>query len=267
MLWVLRRFSLVGVIWINFVSNIVTLLLALLLTLPHIYRRNLSHRSFEFNYHTLIEDLRYGLSAHIGTLQPFTNLNIDILILSLLISSEEMGYYVVALAAAQILNAQGNAIGLVVLPEIAKLEDLVERKNLIMNSGFLAGVIGGLAATVVFVWAKPLLRTIYGEAFTPAVPILRILVVGAMIGMLHRIIADGLRGMGQPFSSTISEVAGSFCGIVGMIIFVPKYGALGAAYSMVVGSMLSLSLVVFILVKRLLSVKSSQVLNNHFKKS
>jgi len=267
MLWVLRRFSLVGVIWINFVSNIVTLLLALLLTLPHIYRRNLSHRSFEFNYHTLIEDLRYGLSAHIGTLQPFTNLNIDILILSLLISSEEMGYYVVALAAAQILNAQGNAIGLVVLPEIAKLEDLVERKNLIMNSGFLAGVIGGLAATVVFVWAKPLLRTIYGEAFTPAVPILRILVVGAMIGMLHRIIADGLRGMGQPFSSTISEVAGSFCSIVGMIIFVPKYGALGAAYSMVVGSMLSLSLVVFILVKRLLSVKSSQVLNNHFKKS
>src|SRR5438034_8684574 len=102
----------------NLFSNLATLVLALTLLAPKLRREPDWHASFDLS--ALRRDLGYGLSAHLGTLQPFTGLRVDVLLLAVLLTSHDLGLYMAALAGAGLINAQGTALGMVVMPEVAK---------------------------------------------------------------------------------------------------------------------------------------------------
>ncbi|MET0817138.1 MAG: hypothetical protein ABWZ67_06260, partial [Solirubrobacteraceae bacterium] len=52
-----------------------------------------------------------------------------------------------------------------------------------------------------------LLPFLFGSAFEEAIPMSRILLVGALFLSLRRVLTDGARGLGRPTIGTIAEVA------------------------------------------------------------
>lgn len=239
--WALGRISVESVVVANLLSNVLTLTLALTLTLPMLVcLRRESNRGW-FSTKTLWSDARYGLTAHIGTLQPFSGLQIDVLALTMLVGVHDLGLYMAALAGASLLRAQGYALGQVVLPEVAKCSQHHAQMKIIFRFAGLAALGGALALLVVLFWATPLLRLVYGNTFVPASLILRVLTFAGLLGAIYRVLADGLRGMGRPFASTVAELAGLAIGVPALAMGIPIWGALGAALAVAAASAGSLT--------------------------
>lgn len=239
-LWGTHHLTLRGVILANILSNVLTLGLACGLTLPDLTRRGRRSQVAWFDLRKLMADARYGLSAHIGTLQPFSGLRLDVLVLSILVPAHELGLYMVALAAASVLRAQGSALGQVTLSEVARCSIRQEQIRMIWRSVVMAAVGGAIAWLIVWLWATPLLRLIYGEPFMPAGSTLKMLVFSGVLGVIYRVAADGLRGMGYPLISTVAEVVSLLVGLIGLIILVPDHGIYGAAIAVALSSTASL---------------------------
>lgn len=238
--WAIQRFNVESVVLANILSNVLTLSLAMVLTLPPLWR--LAHRVSEswIGFANLRGNLRYGLSAQIGTLQPFSGLRLDVLALTILSTTHDLGLYMAALAGAGLIRAQGYALGQVVLPEVAKRKRRFEQWRIIRRAMILAGVGGCVAFIIVLFAAAPLLSLIYGKPFVPAAPILKILVAAGTVGAVYRILADGLRGMGKPGISTLAEIIGVGVGVLGLAVFIPTRGVSGAALAVLVASVASL---------------------------
>lgn len=240
-----------AVVAANLLANAATLVLATVLFTSMLRRQ--SRRTIDkgrwFDPRALMQDLRYGLSAHIGTLQPFNRLRVDVLVLTVLLSAHDVGLYMVALAGANLLRAQGFAFGLIAMPEMARERDPGRRKRTLFRLGGATAVITGAAAVVALVWARPLLRLVYGADFTAAAPILRVMVVGGTAAALYRVLGDGLRGAGYPLRSTVAEVIGLAVGVPALAILTPLAGATGAAVAVAMASFVSLGVVAHALLR------------------
>ncbi|MHB1945328.1 MAG: lipopolysaccharide biosynthesis protein [Metallibacterium sp.] len=242
--WTMHRITVVSVVSINILSNVVALTLALTLALPSLRRLSVGSSIKWLQLKNLRGNLRYGLSAQIGTLQPFSGMQLDVLALSSLVTTHGLGLYMAALAGANLIRAQGYAVGQVVLPEVARMDDAVQQWRIIRRSMILMGLAGAVGFLVVMIAAQPLLVIIYGGDFAQASSMLKILVAAGVVGAVYRILADGLRGMGKPGVSTIAELAGLVAGIAGLALLIPLQGEAGAAWAVLWASAVSLAVAI-----------------------
>lgn len=236
------RMTVGGALAANLFSNLATLLLSLILVAPLVRTRQEGHKLF--NIAALKGDLRYGLSAHLGTIQPFDGLRVDVLLLTLLLTAHDLGIYMAALAGAALIKAQGIALGMVVMPEVAKRANHKAQRMIVMRFAGFALLLGTLTGAVAFIWAEQLVGLIYGEKFTGAASTLRILVLGAIVASLYRVLADGLRGMGQPISGTVAELVSLAVGVPAILLLASSDGADGAAIAVALASVGALAVAV-----------------------
>src|SRR5690606_26012281 len=190
-----------------------------------------------FDFRLLQRDLRYGLSAHLGAIQPFSSLRIDVLLLTLLLTSHEVGLYVAASAGSALIRTQGTALGMVLMPEVAKRVDRKGRYSVIGRFGALGLLLGGLTAAVAVIWAEPLIVLVYGEAFAEGATALRFLVMGAVLASLHRMFADALRGMVKPLAGTAAEVTSLVIGVPAILVLTRLAGLNGGAAAAALASL------------------------------
>lgn len=231
-----------SVLGANILSFIVTLLVAFCWAL-HLF---MGARPWHFrwvDFTALARDFRYGLRAHLGTLQPFGILQLDVLILTILLDTHDLGLYLAAVAGGGVLKAQGYAIGMMVLSDVAKEPDPAIQRHIIGKSIRITAVVSGLTAGVAFLWAEPIVRIVYGISFEGAAPILRVTLVGGMVAALYRVIADGLRGLGYPIIGTIAELTSVVVGLPLLMILAPS-SALGAAVAVTFSSISAFAVVV-----------------------
>lgn len=238
----MERFTVTGVLAANLFSNLMAFALALSLLLSRA-REATGHPWIDLP--ALKRDLRYGLSAHLGTLQPFTGLQIDVLMLTLLLQPDDLGLYMAALAGSGLIRAQGVALGMVTMPEVAKHRDRPSQyRKLARIASFTTGLSGATAGVLVL-WAKPLVDLVYGAAFDGAAGALQILALAALMACINRVLADGLRGMGQPLTGTAAEMASLVVGMPALLLLAPPHGASGAAAAVTLASAAALAVTVW----------------------
>lgn len=239
-LFVFILIGLQSVHWIvsaNIISNIFALALAILFTFMYFSKKI---GKPQFDLHLLYKNIRYGLVAFFGNLQPFNSLRIDILILTMLVSTFDLGLYTVAISAATIIRAQGIALGMVVLPEVTATKDRIKTKRILIKFLIIILSLSGATAFIAFVWAKPLVIFVYGRDFAGSAKMVQILVLGAVAASGYRVLADGLRGIGQPGKATFAEIVNLLCGLICLFILIPQTGVNGAAYAVSFASLLAL---------------------------
>ncbi len=244
--WAMHRISVESVVLANILSNALTLTLAIALALPPLLRLARTVPDSWIGFANLRKNIGYGLSAQIGALQLFGGLRLDVLALTILSATNDLGLYMAALAGANLIRAQGYALGQVVLPEVAREGQRSKQWRIILRFMMIAGVGGGIALIVVLFTAAPLLRLVYGAAFEPAAPILKILAAAGAVSAVGRILADGLRGMGRPGVPTLAELVGAGIGVLGLAVLIPTWGILGAAMAVLAASVASFAMTLWL---------------------
>ena len=87
-------------------------------------------------------------------------------------------------------------------------------------------MIGAVAAPLV-------MRLVGGREFLPAVPILRLLLLTTVGAAVSHVMASQWIGRGLFLQVSATSIVCGACAVVGSLLLVPRYGAIGAAWSTV----------------------------------
>jgi len=192
----------------------------------------------------------FGLKGLFGWASPLDSFRIDHLIAGLVLSTGALGLYVVGQAFTNIPKFISQSIGMVAYPTISGKDVNQDLRRLIRR--FILAVTSVNVLIVVILWlAMPLLiEFFFGDAFMGSIPLARILIIGALIVSLRRIIVECVCGLGRPEISTYAEVSMYPWLILAIPVLIIPFGITGMAVSVVLGQLLSL-IVTIILTARM----------------
>jgi O-antigen/teichoic acid export membrane protein len=181
-------------------------------------------RGWGFDRKVARRGLAFGAKVSVAGAASQGNVRVDQLFVASLVSTRELGFYVVAgtLATATLLVSQ--ALNLMVVPMVATGDHHGVRRILRITLALML-----VAAIVLAVASAPLIHLIFGPAYDESVLPAQILCVGSVFVAGKGIVTAALVGHGRPGETAVVEVA-TFGLLVGtMLLVVPGYGAPGAA--------------------------------------
>lgn len=178
---------------------------------------------------------QFGLRDAIGAASPVDIFKADQLFVGILMSPAALGLYAAASALANVARLIGQAIGTVAYPIAAR--DISSGRGIrnpqVLSLLLSAVILSMVAAVAGFAMADRLVPAIYGQEFSPAVPLAQILLVGSVFLSLRRVLSDIARGGSRPGAASIAEVIGWGVLVVGLVLLVPPLGLAGVALAVV----------------------------------
>ncbi|HEY8172211.1 MAG TPA: oligosaccharide flippase family protein [Dehalococcoidia bacterium] len=177
--------------------------------------------------------LKFGARAHFGRMSP-QSLGIDVVIISLMLSSHDVGLYAAATAFLTAPNLIASSIGLVVFPQVSA----THQAGAMHQTGArqqLNGIFALYAASILaisgmlIVFAGPIVTLLFGSGYAGAVPALRLLALGAIATSLRSLPIEVLRGVGRPGLTSFAEAANWLIFLAALPIGVAAGGLVGMA--------------------------------------
>lgn len=194
---------------------------------------------------TLPELLSFGLRVWIGAISGILLMRLDQTLMNPLAGAIELGFYVVAVAVSEVPLIVNGAIRDVTFASESSGFDRrrVERASRV--STIAAFFIALVIAASMWLW----LPILFGEEFSPAIPVALVLLAAVVMGNPGSVAGAGLSALGRPGLRSISLLIACLVNVVIMIALVPALGAMGAAVATLVGNLISSNLNIIMLSK------------------
>lgn len=191
---------------------------------------------------------RYGLRAMPGSTGTLLNNKLDQLLLVPMVSLRDLGLYAVAAGtsfAPTVLSVSMASSAFATVEQDTHRGRQASAATAIRHSI----LVSALAAAALALATPVLVPLIYGSAFAAAVGPTIILLGGSVAWGGKLVASQCANALGQPGYSSIGEVAGVVVTVVGLVIFVPLYGIIGAAVVSLVAYVIRL-VVTLVLLRR-----------------
>jgi O-antigen/teichoic acid export membrane protein len=196
--------------------------------------------------------LPFGLQIYVACLLMYLVLRIDMLMLRYLLPEEvadrEVGFYSVAVGIGDFLGLGAAVVVSLLFPALSALTDPTERwraarKVLAMTAGITAA-----AAVVLALLSDLAVRLLYGAAFLPAVPAVRVLLPGVVLLAVNSILMAYFSAAGMVRLTIWVPGVALVVNVLVNLVVIPRYGCIGAAWAsdLAYGVMLALSLSCFL---------------------
>ncbi|MCX7852320.1 MAG: oligosaccharide flippase family protein [Caldilineales bacterium] len=189
--------------------------------------------------------LSYGLRGWLANILQFFNYRLDTFLLNGFVGAAVVGLYSVAVALAEMLWYLPNAVGFVLFPRAAATAAAAMNR---FTPRVLAATMAltALAAVALAVFGRPLIVLVFSARFAAAYAALLALLPGAVLMGGAKVLANDIAGRGFPQHNSLAAGVGLIVTVVGDLLLIPRYGAMGAglassaAYAVVFGLTLSL---------------------------
>ena len=159
------------------------------------------------------------------------NYRVDIILLKRYSTLEQVGLYSLAVQIAEQLWHIPYAIETIVLTHSAAADDEQASNRTvasIMRVSFLISIFFG---GIIYLVVPYLIPIIFGSEFSKSVPMIRGIVPGVLMMVVFRILNSRLAGMGKPQLAIYSFIPALFTNLILNIIWIPRYGAMGAVWA------------------------------------
>jgi O-antigen/teichoic acid export membrane protein len=187
--------------------------------------------------------LSYGLRAQGGRMSAQA-LGVEMLIVALVLSSHDLGLFVVATAVLMAPQLLISSMSIVIFPHVSAAHQSGERPR--VNATFAAYAAGAVAMCVaLFVIAGPAVDVLFGGEFAGATTALRLLAIATVARSLRQFPLEVLRGIGRPGLTSVAEAANWLLVLTAVPAGAAMGGLQGAAMGVIVvsyGSLLVLTL-------------------------
>ena len=170
-----------------------------------------------------------GASYGAATFVSLLSYRISILTLEWWSSREQIGYFSIAQATAEMLWQLPMAFGVVVFADSLSSRAAHENREQTLSSMRIAVWSGALLAAVAMLLAPRLVPLVYGAAFSEAALAHVALLPGVVAFMTFKVGAFDIVGQARPLLSVPVLLFGIVCNLTLARYLVPHYGALGAA--------------------------------------
>lgn len=173
----------------------------------------------------------YGLKYLVYSLVSNLHNRIDVLIIGILLTQVQVGFYSTAVGLAQMLWNLPTAISFVLIPHIANKvkgdDSSVQTAKIARVSLIILFVLGmGLALA-----APLIISLLYGDEFLPAVPALQWLLPGIITFSTVRILGGHLVGRGRIVALTVVSTIILVVNVIMNLVLIPMWGVIGASIS------------------------------------
>ena len=174
---------------------------------------------------TAREGLAFGARTWLGILSNLANQRLDQLLMVPLVSRDDLGRYAVAASISVAPLALSGALGTTALPRAARGGvDVVARSvRVVVAASTIAAVVLGLLA-------GPIVSVLLGDEFAGVEPMLRVLLLAVVPFAVAHLLQQSLIGAGRPDLSSWSESLALAITGPGLLITLPRYGAIAAAW-------------------------------------
>lgn len=189
------------------------------------------------------------------------SLRIDMLVLSLFEPELNVGFYAAAFGCIMLTRplSQSSAA---LLPRISALDaDKDPRIESVIADGLRYTLLmGGMITIMITLLAPNLLRTLYGAAFLPSVPSLRILGLVAGLLFINTYLWNVLISIRQAKVILLAAIAGLIFGLGIALLLIPQVGIVGGAIAALVRESVGLAILGTILTRKIPNLISSRTL-------
>jgi O-antigen/teichoic acid export membrane protein len=182
--------------------------------------------------------LHFGLRAHFGRLSA-QGLGVDMAVVSLMLSSKDLGLYAAATAFLAAPTLVAWSIGLVVFPHVSATHQAGKRPQLEATFALHTMVVVVLAG-LLFALAHPIVTVLFGQSYAAAAPALRLLAVASIATSVRSFPIEVLRGIGRPGLTSIAEAANWLLFLAAIPIGAMAGGLVGTAVAVAAASYASL---------------------------
>jgi len=174
---------------------------------------------------------KYGFAVYISAIAFSVTQQLDQLLLSIWVTSSELGQYMIAATLAGMIFLIPGAVGPIVFSKIARASDdpTEQRRHMRLAIHLIVKLLvpAGLGLMILAPMATQIL---YGSAYDKAGEVLRVLAPAAIFLGAGIILSDVLKGAGKPMYATCGALVGAVITIGGLVWALPRFGIWGAAW-------------------------------------
>jgi O-antigen/teichoic acid export membrane protein len=192
--------------------------------------------------------ISFSSLAYLSNILQFLSYRMDFWFVKYSFGSSELGIYSLAVNLAQMLWLLPQAIASVFLSYSSseQLETLIKQTNILSRINFFIM----LVATIILIFSIGfIIPFLYGEQFTDAVFLFRVLLIGIVPFSITTILASFFAGKGMQKINFKCSLLGFVICLLLDLILIPKYGTKGAAFATVISYTISTGYIIFIYLK------------------
>jgi O-antigen/teichoic acid export membrane protein len=187
----------------------------------------------------------YSWRIWVGSIAGVVLVRLDQVMMTPLAGVEELGIYVVAANVSSVALLFNSAVGQVMFA-LESGEQSTERIGRAARITTLITALVGLTLAAASPWMVPIL---FGPAFAPAVPVLLVLLVAYCVAIPGSVAGITLVARGQPGLRSLTMAITTIFYVFVMFLLVPRWGAMGAALAMFMGTVVPGYLNIYLLHK------------------
>jgi O-antigen/teichoic acid export membrane protein/O-antigen ligase len=191
---------------------------------------------------------KFGLKSLVGSTSPLEALRLDQALVGLLLTPVTLGLYVVAQAFTNLPRVVALSVGMVAYPHVASQPDRASARRSLWRYFALGAAISAVVIGMLEIGSGPLVRIFFGEQFTGATSIARVLLLATLFMCARRVLTDSVNGLGRPGLGTLAEIVSWMLLVPTIGVLLPLYGAVGVALALTLSWFISLLLLVGLVV-------------------
>lgn len=185
-----------------------------------------------FPRHQLREIFKFSKWIAISRVFSVMISRVDVLLLNLMVGSYQAGLFAASSRIALLFALLVSSIGSVTAPRFSAFVNKADIKRYLKKVALMVGGVSILMLLTVLI-ADPLVRTIFGDKYVPAIPIFRALTI-AMIPFLLSVVTSQplIYSFNQPKFFSRVTILQVLIIVVLDLILIPRYQALGPTISL-----------------------------------
>ena len=188
----------------------------------------------------------YAVATNLSSSLDLGGKQLAVLIVALIVTPAAAGGYRLAQQLAQSLAKISQMLGRAIFPELVRsrgdASDTGDFDGLLRRTVRMTAIGGGLVFLLLLTIGRPMLGLIAGPAFLPAYPVLLVLGTAAAIDFAAVGFEPAVVALGRPGKALRLRFVSSGV-LIGLMLILPRwYGALGAGFAVLAGSIVSFAL-------------------------
>jgi O-antigen/teichoic acid export membrane protein len=200
----------------------------------------------------------YGIRNHTGNLSFMLNQRMDQMLMAVLITPVQLGWYTAAVNVSSLTRLASGAFGTLVFPKVASSVSSDQQKVTILYSRLNATLTYGICIFLL-ITIPILIPLLYGEAYIPSIVPALILTIATVFVALGQAWAGSLRGLGSPFIPAKAELISLVITVIGLALTLRTWGIMGATVTSLIAYLVA-SAYMYAQLHRLLSVSLYELL-------
>jgi len=200
--------------------------------------------SLRFDWEIIYSLLSLGIVYAISLLVINLNYKADIIMLDKMSTSYVTGIYSKGVSIVNYLWQIPMMLSTIVFARSAHAKDEKSFSIKVAQLLRVSIIIEGLCSIILIFTAKYIILFLYGEEYFDSIKVLQILLPGVLILTIFKVLNMDLAGKGKPWVSMKAMLPALIINIIMNYLFIPKYGANGAALASTISY--SLAAIVFL---------------------